>query len=177
MIKINLQQAKTCTKCCTVLSIANKTGLCKPHRIQRNNKKFRQNNQELANKLSLNWYFKNKDRVNKRAAERMRDKHKTDPLFRLKRNLRSRTRLAIQRRSCSGSAIKDLGCSIDQLYSRLCKSFQPGMSWSNYGTKWHIDHIIPLASAKTSEELIKLCHYTNLQPLWAKDNLSKGAKV
>jgi hypothetical protein len=51
------------------------------------------------------------------------------------------------------------------------------MNWDNYSFRgWHIDHIIPLTSAKNEEELIKLCHYTNLQPLWAKDNLSKGGR-
>lgn len=50
------------------------------------------------------------------------------------------------------------------------------MTWENRG-EWHIDHIIPLASASTEEELLALCHYTNLQPLWAFDNLSKGAKI
>jgi hypothetical protein len=50
------------------------------------------------------------------------------------------------------------------------------MSWSNHG-KWHIDHIIPLSSAKSKEELVKLCHYTNLQPLWALDNLGKANKI
>jgi hypothetical protein len=54
--------------------------------------------------------------------------------------------------------------------------FHPGMSWGNYG-QWHVDHIIPLASAKTAEELVALCHHTNLQPLWAEDNLRKGAKI
>ena len=52
------------------------------------------------------------------------------------------------------------------------------MSWethSLYG--WHIDHIIPLSSAKTEEEIYQLCHYTNLQPLWAEDNLKKGDKL
>jgi len=52
------------------------------------------------------------------------------------------------------------------------------MSWKNYGRKgWEIDHIIPLSSATTKEELIKLCHYTNLQPLWWWENLEKGNKI
>jgi hypothetical protein len=54
--------------------------------------------------------------------------------------------------------------------------FIEGMSWENQG-KWHIDHKIPLSSAKTEEEVYKLCHYTNLQPLWAEDNLKKGSKI
>ena len=56
--------------------------------------------------------------------------------------------------------------------------FTDGMTWDNWGKYgWHVDHKVPLSSAKTPDELIKLCHYTNLQPLWAKDNLSKGAKI
>ena len=56
--------------------------------------------------------------------------------------------------------------------------FTPEMNWSNYGKfGWHIDHIIPLDSANTEDEMYKLCHYTNLQPLWWSENLSKGHKV
>lgn len=69
-----------------------------------------------------------------------------------------------------------LGCSVEFLKQHLEKQFKNGMSWENHG-KWHIDHIIPLASAKTQEKIEYLCHYTNLQPLWAKDNQSKGAKI
>ena len=50
------------------------------------------------------------------------------------------------------------------------------MSWENQG-KWHIDHIIPLSSATNKDELYKLCHFTNLQPMWAIDNIRKGAKI
>jgi hypothetical protein len=53
--------------------------------------------------------------------------------------------------------------------------FRDGMSWENKG-KWHIDHIIPLSSAKTHEDVIKLCHFKNLQPLWEQENKKKGNK-
>jgi hypothetical protein len=61
----------------------------------------------------------------------------------------------------------------------LEKQFAPGMTWENYGIDgWHIDHIIPLSSAKGDlDQLKKLCHYTNLQPLWAEDNLKKSNRL
>jgi len=54
--------------------------------------------------------------------------------------------------------------------------FKDGMSWDNHG-EWHIDHIIPISSANTKDEVIKLCHYTNLQPLWALENQKKSNKI
>ena len=57
----------------------------------------------------------------------------------------------------------------------IASLFQKGMSWDNYG-EWHLDHIKPISLATTEEEVYKLCHYTNYQPLWAKDNIIKGAK-
>ena len=57
------------------------------------------------------------------------------------------------------------------------QKFTEGMCWNLVGKEIHIDHIIPLSSANTEEDIYKLCHYTNLQPLWAKDNLSKSNKI
>jgi len=69
-----------------------------------------------------------------------------------------------------------LGCSFDEFYAHIESQFTDGMGWENR-TMWHIDHIIPLASAKTEEDVIRLNHHSNLQPLWAIDNLKKGSKI
>lgn len=69
-----------------------------------------------------------------------------------------------------------LGCDFNKLKNHLESKFAIGMNWDNYG-KWHIDHIVPIASAKTEDEIVALNHYTNLQPLWAEDNIRKGAKL
>ena len=71
-----------------------------------------------------------------------------------------------------------VGCTPAELKIHLEKQFKPGMTWWNHTPKgWHIDHIIPLASAETIEETEKLSHYTNLQPMWAKENMKKGNKI
>jgi hypothetical protein len=69
-----------------------------------------------------------------------------------------------------------LGCTPEFLKYHIEKQFHNGMSWDNR-TEWHIYHKTPLSSAKTEEEIFKLCHYTNLQPLWRYDNLKKGNKT
>jgi hypothetical protein len=71
-----------------------------------------------------------------------------------------------------------IGCSVEYLKNYIEDRFTEGMCWENYGLYgWHIDHIIPLSLGKTEEELFKLNHFTNLRPLWAFDNLSKGNKI
>ena len=71
-----------------------------------------------------------------------------------------------------------IGIDWDELLKYFESMFYDGMTWENYGYRgWHIDHIIPVCSAKTYDEMVKLCHYTNLRPMWAKDNLSKGNKI
>ena len=98
---------------------------------------------------------------------------------RLKKNLRSRLYDAVKGKVKQGSAVKDLGCSVQRLIKHLESKFQSGMNWENYGLRgWHIDHVKPLSkfNLQNPEELLKAVHYSNLQPLWAKDNLSKGDK-
>ena len=71
-----------------------------------------------------------------------------------------------------------IGCSPEFLKHYLEEKFTDSMTWENHGFYgWHIDHVIPLSSAKSEDEIYQLCHYTNLQPLWAKDNLKKGGKI
>jgi hypothetical protein len=69
-----------------------------------------------------------------------------------------------------------LGCSFKEFKQHLELQFTEGMTWNNAG-KWHLDHIYPVSLSKDENELIKLNHYTNFQPLWAEDNIRKGNKI
>lgn len=105
---------------------------------------------------------------------------KSDIVFRISTRLRSRLGAALKRCPKKGSAIRDLGCSIEQLKIYLASKFSHGMSWENYGRNgWHIDHIKPLSlfDLTDANELRAACHFTNLQPLWALDNIRKGASA
>ncbi len=104
----------------------------------------------------------------------------TDPGFRICKNLRSRVGDAIRNGQKAGSAVRDLGCTVEELKKHLESRFRPGMTWENWSpTGWHIDHIKPLASFDLTDraQFLQACCYTNLQPLWAEDNLKKGASV
>ncbi len=109
-------------------------------------------------------------------------RYKEDLNYKLAHNLRTRIGSVLKQNIKVGSAIKDLGCSIDELKLHLESKFQPGMTWDNYGNKegcWNIDHITPLSKINLTirEEFLKACNYTNLQPLWFLDNIKKGNKI
>lgn len=113
--------------------------------------------------------------------QRFRDnnRYKNNELYALKCRMRSRLNsalkgLGLKKENTTTQQI--IGCSYEELKSHIEKQFTDGMSWDNR-SEWHIDHIIPLDSANNKEELYKLSHYTNLQPLWEKDNLIKGKKL
>ena len=145
-----------------------------------------QKNYQKKNKkkilLQRKEYFKeyrirNKKKIIMRMVKYHKIKRKNDIKFKLTDNLRRRLNKAIERNSKNTSMIKLLGCSISQLKQHLERQFKPEMGWKNYGLYgWHIDHIRPCCKfdlTKLSEQK-KCFHYSNLQPLWAKENLSKG---
>jgi hypothetical protein len=96
----------------------------------------------------------------------------------MQREKYARLRAAIKGKHKSGSAVIDLGCSLAELIAHLEPLFTPGMTWETMG-KWHIDHTRPLASFDLTvrEQPLQACHWTNLPPLWQRDNLSKGARL
>lgn len=123
---------------------------------------------------------KNKKKINEKIVKRARERIKTDINFRLKVRIRYRLWKALKGLNRNKSTIDLLGCSIEELKIYLQNKFQNGMSWNNYGRKgWTIDHILPLTHFNLSNpsELQQVCHYTNLQPLWELENISKGNRV
>ena len=134
-----------------------------------------------VNKLKLQTYHQRYFQQNKDTVYKSRnDRIKTDIQFKLNMRLRSRLNCALRGNYKNGSAVRDLGCTIDELKSYLESKFQSGMTWDNWTTEgWHIDHIKPLSSFDLTDrkQFLEACHYTNLQPLWATDNLSKGDKI
>ena len=95
---------------------------------------------------------------------------------RLGMNVRSAICQALGDFKCR-SAFDYIGCDLRHLIAHLESQFQDGMTWENHGKNgWHIDHRVPMASAGSLEELVSLLHYSNLQPMWALDNLRKGAR-
>jgi hypothetical protein len=163
-------------------------------------KKWHEQNKEYSNLKCKEYYQKNKNNrlqyeklyniknrhsINERKRYYYQLRYSTDIGFRLKSILRSRLLHALKKNQKIGSAISDLGCTISKLKFHLQMKFHRNsrgkheyMSWENYG-EWHIDHIRPLSSFDLSnpEQIKVACHYTNLQPLWAKDNLKKGTTI
>jgi hypothetical protein len=140
---------------------------------------WKQNNHERNAAAFSKWSQKNRDR--RRAnASRFAEKHRFDSEYRLVCNVRSRVSSIVRGKDKSAKTMELLGCSIEQLRGHLEAKFAPGMSWSNYGKfGWHIDHIRPCASFDFNDrdQQRECFHYTNLQPLWAADNIRKKDKL
>lgn len=141
-------------------------------------KEYRERNKEILSEKKQKYYLENKEKIKVYKKEWETQKRKSDIIFKLKQILRHRIYIYLKRKNLTKKTktFDLVGCSAEFLKEHLEKQFKYNMSWDNYGT-WHVDHIIPLSSAENIEELNKLCHYSNLQPLWAQENMSKGSKL
>lgn len=136
-------------------------------------------NKEKKSIKQREYRAKNREKIN--AKQRLsRAKYIINPIYKIRYSLKERVRgfLKLKNLTKKNKTFEIVGITPAELKEYLEKQFKDGMSWDNYGLYgWHIDHIIPISSAKTEEELYKLCHYTNLQPLWAIENIKKSNKI
>lgn len=127
-------------------------------------------------------YAKHRDSLCKKTTEYKAARMKCDTGFRLRCVLRCRINAAVRSDARSGSAVRDLGCSVADLKAHIERQFADGMGWHNWGSgpgTWQIDHIYPLAQADLTDRLhvLAVCNWRNLQPLWFEDNVRKGDQV
>jgi len=142
-------------------------------------RKFQSENKDHCAKYQREYVAANREKINAQSADRHKRRIESgDIIYKLKGNLRARTRIAFHSMSISKPTPTTdlLGADWGSVKAHIESLFEEGMSWDNYGD-WHIDHIVPLSCATTIDGLSKLCHHTNLQPLWASDNLSKGNRL
>ena len=191
------QEKKRCTKCNTIKSFKDYTpqkagfmGLrsqCKECDLEYDKqyqsqtgiraKRDKTNNSKQYRKKYI---AENIDWWRKYEREYRSNRRKEDMFFKIKGNMSGRLSDLINKRNLSVNTLELIGCDRETFISYIEKQFTEGMTWENYGLKgWHVDHIVPLSSFDLTieSEVKKACHYTNLQPLWWKDNLEKGNKV
>lgn len=137
--------------------------------------KWRHKNLKAYSQGVHSWFKRNKDK--KRVYDK---KRRSPPLEKLRTRIYNILWRAITSKTKDITQAEHiLGCSIQEFKLHIEKQFKSGMTWENYGhghDKWSFDHIIPTSSAKSKEELYILFHYSNVQPLWLLDNMSKGKK-
>jgi len=142
--------------------------------IKQKHNEYRAANRERARK----WEKRYRDANRQKITDSLRERRRNDPFLRLREAIRGSVRAYLGSKKTRRSATFEIvGCTPDFLRSHLEKQFKPGMTWGNYGSHWHVDHRIPLASGNSPEEIMGLSHWTNLQPLEALENLLKSDKM
>lgn len=141
--------------------------------------KYKNNNPEKLKKTRQKYYDNNKKEMIKKASERIKKRKQNDPIFKFKYNVRKSITTSLHERKFSKKNNSEtiLGCTFEEFKAYIESKFEYWMSWDNYGKYngelnygWDLDHIIPLSSAKTEEDVIRLNHFKNLQPLCSKVN-------
>lgn len=156
--------------------------------ISQKRKKYYLNNKEKIQKSHKEYRDgKGKDKIKSRRQTkeykerrnlRRQERYSNDPAYRLEVLCRNRINFLLNGENKSKATLELIGCSGEELKKYLEKQFVDGMNWDNHGD-WHIDHIRPCASFDLSvpEQQQECFHYTNLRPLWAEENIKKGAKL
>lgn len=179
--KDGLQAA--CKECQTIYRLKYREISKKKYEIRKEkyknefSKYYKRHKKEISKKRRV-YYKKNKLKILEYKKKYERKKIESDTNFKLVKCLRHRLYDALRGNFKSGSAVRDLGCTVEFLKHYLESKFQPGMTWENYGSYWHIDHIKPLSKFDLTDrnQLLEACHYTNLQPLEAMENIRKSNK-
>lgn len=144
--------------------------------------KKKQKEYVLKNKEALDEYHKkyreeNRKELVRRQSRYYKNRYHTDFSFCLIQRARALMGNALRKSGFSKSerTEKVLGCTPDFFKQHIERQFEKGMSWDNRD-QWHLDHIIPISSAKTEQEIYALSHFTNIRPMWADENRSKGSR-
>lgn len=141
--------------------------------IRETKRLYRQKNAAKIKLAKQKYGVENRDKIAKALANRRAN----NPIARMANSMRRSIRRYLDAgQKGEMSSFEIIGCSKDDLRKHLESKFRDGMTWQNYGKHWHIDHIVPLISAKSADEVKRLCYWTNLQPLTAFENISKGSK-
>ena len=137
-----------------------------------NKNRYQKNKLRRQNDPVFNSWWKSYD------VDRKRKKETEDPMTGFIQIMRQCVRKSFKRNGYTKKSRAHIILGTDWSVVKLHMEslFKEGMTWNNHG-EWHIDHIIPISSGKTEDEVIKLCHYSNLQPLWAEENLLKSDKI
>ena len=147
-----------------------------PDKYRKYDRKYRQENKEIVRAIDR--------RRNKTEKRKNWEKNYTkirmeeEPLFAFSQRIRVAVSMAFKKRNYTkkSKTFEIIGITCEELFEYIESLFLQGMTWDNKD-QWHIDHIVPISFAKTEEQVIKLNHYSNLRPLWAKDNLRRGNRV
>lgn len=142
--------------------------------IRERRRRYRQKNASKIKVAKQIYAENNREKISKSIAKRRAN----NPIVRMANSMRRSIRRYLDAgQKGEMSSFEIIGCSKDDLRKYLESKFRDGMTWRNYGKHWHIDHVVPLISAKSEDEIKRLCHWTNLQPLTAFENISKGSKI
>ena len=175
-----------CKQCVKVFSQKNREGIAQRMKVYYQNNKqlieqrrkiYIENNKKvIAHRMKV-YQHNNKEHIANCKKAYINQRLQSDSLFRLIHNLRSR--LSIFCKSVglqkNWKTLDSMGCTREEFIAYFESKFTEGMTWENYGD-WHVDHIKPISLATNEQEVKELNHYTNLQPLWAEDNLRKSNK-